>query len=564
MKRISTIVMALLMVLTMSQCKKNEETNQGETVTITLDVKGNNGAKVVVNPATGTVDFESGDKVYVGSGGKYVGFLTHNGTNFVGNITNPTEGQPLQFYFLGNVTPDETLSAGTTESCSVIISDQTEQLPVISCAASNENYVSGVTAYSAHLLNKCALVKFNVTTPSNSPICITGMKNKVTVDFGQNTVTPSMDGEGIIKLPAGSGENVEKWAILLPQEALEEGEEGSAYSEDGTCSGIRPAFSLIAENGYMAEGIPFIVNNASVPVGAINGLFTINANGDKVYFSKGNLLYKASSRTWRFAEHQYDFVGGFNNGGFNPDYQQYGNVYEGEEQCQNNLIASNYSGWIDLFGWGTSGYHYLNDQYNVNYQPWSSSTSDVNYNYNYWGYGPSTNMPSPNLTGNSANYDWGVYNPISNGGNTINQWRTLTLSEWRYVINTRITISGVRFAKAQVNYVNGVILLPDNWDNNIYNLCEPNNGNASFSSNILTISQWSILEQVGVVFLPATGGRIGTSIIYNGLSGRYWSATHIDNSCANIMCFEDNYISTDQYYSDRSTGTAVRLVQNAE
>ena len=94
MKKTSMILVVFAMVLTMTQCRKNEETNQMETVTITLNVKGNSGAKVDVNPEIGTVDFETGDMVYVGSGGKYVGFLTHNGTNFVGNITNPTEGQP--------------------------------------------------------------------------------------------------------------------------------------------------------------------------------------------------------------------------------------------------------------------------------------------------------------------------------------------------------------------------------------------------------------------------------------------------------------------------------------
>ena len=153
MKRISIILMVFALAMTMSQCKKNEEptTSNDIVVTITLDVKNNSSSKVVVNTATGTVDFETGDKIFVGSGGKYVGFLTHNGTNFSGNITNPTENQPLQFYFLGNVNPQETLFAGTTEDCSVIISDQTEHLPVISCAASNENYVSGVTAYSAQV-----------------------------------------------------------------------------------------------------------------------------------------------------------------------------------------------------------------------------------------------------------------------------------------------------------------------------------------------------------------------------------------------------------------------------
>ena len=283
MKKISMILMAFALAMMMSQCKKNEgqTTSNDEVVTITLDVKQNNGSKVVVNPNTGTVDFETGDKIYVGSGGKYVGFLTHNGTNFSGNITNPTENQPLQFYFLGNVTPQETLSAGTTEECSVIISDQTEHLPVISCAASNENYVSGLTIYSAHLLNKCALVKFNVTTPSNSPICITGMKNKVTVDFASNTLTPSQDGEGVIMLPAGSGEDVGKWAILLPQEALEEGEEGSAYSEDGVYTGTRPEIPIITENGYLMDGVEIVVVSISheyVDLGLPSGLLWATCN----------------------------------------------------------------------------------------------------------------------------------------------------------------------------------------------------------------------------------------------------------------------------------------------
>lgn len=311
MKRISTIIMALVMVMTMTQCKKNEETNQDETVTITLDVKGNNGSKVDVNTLTGTVNFETGDKVYVGSGGKYVGTLTHNGIKFIGNITNPMEGQPLQFYFLGNVTPTETLSAGTTEECSVVISDQTEHFPVISCAASYENYVSGVTSYTGHLLNKCALVKFYVTTPSNSPICITGMNNKVAVDFSQNTITPSMDGEGVIKLPAGNGENVEKWAILLPQEALEEGEEGSAYSEEGWYIGSSPAVPVIVENGYLADGIDVVLSeirqyvDLGLPSGLLWATFNVGSNtpddyGD--YFAWGETQPKS---TYNWYTYQY-------------------------------------------------------------------------------------------------------------------------------------------------------------------------------------------------------------------------------------------------------------------
>jgi len=40
-------------------------------------------------------------------------------------------------------------------------------------------------------------------------------------------------------------------------------------------------------------------------------------------------------------------------------------------------------------------------------------------------------------------------------------WQTLSGDEWEYLIKSR---SGNRFAKATVNDVKGLILLPDNWD----------------------------------------------------------------------------------------------------
>lgn len=536
--------MALVVVMTMAQCKKNNPTtpdNQNNVVTITLDVKNNNGSRVDVNTTTGTVDFETGDKVYVGSGGKYVGFLTHNGTNFVGNITNPTENQPLQFYFLGNVTPTETLSAGTTEECSVIISDQTEHLPVISCAASNENYVSGLTSYTGHLLNKCALVKFNVTTPSNSPICIAGMKNKVTVDFSQNTVTPSIDGDGVIMLPAGSGENVEKWAILLPQEALEEGEEGSIYSIYGNYSGTRPALPEIVGNEYLADGIAFTVNTSCAPVGAINGLFSLSST-QRVFFSQGNLQYQASTNTWHFADNQWDYVGSQTP----DDYGNFGGTINGSD---NNDISSTYEGWIDLFCWGTSGYNHGANCY----QPWSTSQTNTDF-YAYGSY-------TFNLNAQTGKADWG-YNPISNGGNTANQWRTLTQPEWNYIFNTRITPSGIRFAKAKVNDVNGVVLLPDDWNSNTYILNNANNIEANYSNNIISITQWAILEQSGVVFLPAAGGRLGTYVFHIGSDGHYWSATYYDSICAYLLRYSNSSLHADNYFDGRDCGFAVRLVKD--
>ena len=264
MKRFGTIVTALLVLVALTQCKKEEQptpANGSEAVTITLDLKSNGGTRVDVNSTTGEVTYQNGDVVYVASGGHYIGTLTYNGTNFTGGITDPTVGEPLHFYFLGNVAPAETLAAGITTTCSVVISDQTEHLPVIEYAPSNENYDSDATTYTAMLLNKCALVKFNVTTASEAATCITGMKNKVTLDFAENTLTHSQEGNGIITLPAGNGE---KWAILLPQEAVEAGEDGTAYSEDGAFTGTRGAVPAIRNNGYLTMGIDIMVSTPNV------------------------------------------------------------------------------------------------------------------------------------------------------------------------------------------------------------------------------------------------------------------------------------------------------------
>ena len=265
----------------------------------------------------------------------------------------------------------------------------------------------------------------------------------------------------------------------------------------------------------------------NAPQGAINGKFTINANGDQVYFSQGNLQYQASTNTWRFATNQYDYIGD-----------------------ANSYISPTYSGWIDLFGWGTSGWNCGNTYY----RPWDSNKSDPSL------YGP---PGSNNLTGSYANSDWGYYNAISNGGNQNHQWRTLTSGEWVYVFDTRSTASGIRYAKANVNNVNGVILLPDDWSASYYSLSNTNQNGASFGSNVISSTQWSTLEQYGAVFLPAAGSRRGSSVSNVGSYGYYWSASYNGSSYAYNVGFYDGGLIV-SYPNERFYGFSVRLVCPAE
>ena len=531
------IVTALLLLVALTQCDKEEQVShasEGNTVDITLNIKGNDGLRVDVNTGTGTVTYENGDKIYVVSGGKYVGTLTYNGTCFGGTITDPTVSEPLYFYFLGNVTPSETLVTGITTTCSVNISDQKERLPVIECAPSNENYVSGSTTFTAMLLNKCALVKFNVTTSSEAATCIWGMNNKVTVDFSTNSLTYGQQENGIITLPAGSGE---RWAILLPQEVLGTGVVGAAFSEDGEYKGTREAIPTIADNDYLKDGIAIIVNTeivpGEVPTGAICGKFTIKANGDQVYFSQGNLQYNKSIGKWSFMEQQYDMV---------------------ESQGQNVGIDYANQDIVSLFGWATSGW----DNGNIYYQPYN--TQDNNNCFIGYGYGPRVGgYCGYDLTGTMANADWGVYNAIVNGGFFPGLWRVLSSYEWYYLLNTRLTSSGIRYAKAEVNGINGVILLPDNWNASVYELNSANIANAHYNSNILTAENWNVMETNGAVFLPASGTRSHNIVNYVGTGGCYCSSTPYHDCETYNMHFSNTNLGVSES-AWRSIGCSVRLV----
>lgn len=304
----------------------------------------------------------------------------------------------------------------------------------------------------------------------------------------------------------------------------------------GAISKFYPGHCYLYKSNRME---PVSLSFFKAPTGAINGIFSVS-DSTQVCFSRGNLQYQASSNTWRFAEYQWDYIG-----------------------SDNSNISSDYDGWIDLFGWGTSGYHDTLDLYNVNYQPWSSSMSQVNGSYNYYGYGPSLNMTDLDFTGTSVKYDWGVYNPISNGGNKVNLWRTLTQTEWSYLFNIRATSSGIRYAKAQVNNVNGVILIPDDWNEAIYSLNNANTSDASFDSNIISASQWTTLENAGAVFLSTAGNRSGTSVNAVGIRGLYWSASYSSVFSSRFVYFGNSFLYSNSNLG-RYYGFAVRLVCNVE
>ena len=231
------------------------------------------------------------------------------------------------------------------------------------------------------------------------------------------------------------------------------------------------------------------------------------SDSKQVTFSKGNLQYHPANKKWRFAENQTDYIGD-----------------------ANSNCSSTYNGWIDLFGW---------------------STSSTNF-------GVSTSTSSSDYSGTFV--DWGT-NMI--GNDAPNAWRTLTFDEWYYLCWKRPNYSEL-CGVAQVNGVNGLILLPDNWT------CP---AGVSFKSGFhsdysvdaygqyqtFTADQWLKLESAGAVFLPAAG-RYGSSVNGVQLYGYYWSATE----CYSYRAYCLYFGSVEAYMggSLRDDGLSVRLVKD--
>lgn len=199
------------------------------------------------------------------------------------------------------------------------------------------------------------------------------------------------------------------------------------------------------------------------------GVFSVGS-GNYINFSPGNLQYHAQNKRWRFAPEQYEYIG------------------DG-----NRNISSSYNGWIDLFGWGTGN------------APTRYSTDESSYKtFIDWG----GNM----IWDDNLLYEAGT-------------WRTLTTSEWEYLLSKRSNASSL-IGIAQVAGTNGLILLPDDWECPDGITFNSGFGSSYSSVNTYNASKWAILESAGAIFLPAGGYRSKYSLYDVQQYGDYWTATY--------------------------------------
>ncbi len=519
MKKLSTIIMALALVLGMSQCKKQETPtngNGGEKVHITLNVNNgeslavnvnDNGGKHAVAPSLGVIQFTDGDKLYVGNNGHYVGYLQYvvdqSGRRFDGYIdgTACSTSDYLHFYFLGGKGPDVTTISGNPGSFTINISEQQDVLPVLCYGASSQFYGES-SKYTAVLEYKCALVRFNLKNNVFDDVTLSNVLTEATINFANNAITPTTT-KGDITLYGEDGVVTHRWGILLPGTDLshtthpdllwQEGSGDMPTVDNNTFvnAGGTQGFQLL-NPPYPAPYYTLAVHNSNSGANNKLSVFSVSPT-KKVYFSRANLMYKPAQNQWGFHANQVDECSTTlrNNDG---SVQQ--------SKYQNTTVHYGNATDMDRFTWGYR---------NVTAQAGSDCVT------------------GDNDLSVERGTDWGCVFKIGGTwevdmpepGNT--HWRTLTASEWKYLTlqrsGNRFMMVTFRHTSPVADYSYGLLLFPDNFVfptglTSLFNASNCNKTDKYYIIDNIRTGTWNEsnsnmykLLAAGAVFLPGVGLR---------------------------------------------------------
>ena len=248
-----------------------------------------------------------------------------------------------------------------------------------------------------------------------------------------------------------------------------------------------------------------------------------------------------STWSWGFATNPWDYNGN--------------SLYFNRRVSGDGTVAYNdVSGTVDLFGWvGASN------------TTWGGELGTT-LNAAMYGISNSKTLNSTDTYGNDANEtlksDW---------GNTIVDeytWRTLTITEWVYMLTSRTsgsTVNGIsraRYVLAQINTdgtaVNGLIIFPNgititnseatSWSS-INGGVQGSFGEYPWSNATkCTSAQWTALASKGCVFLPSAGCRNNQDVYWYNDACYYWSST--PNGTNQAL-----FLHIDRHYGVLETGT---------
>lgn len=502
-KQINTlcIVAALLVAgaaTTTSCTKEAESAPAGGTYTMTVEATKGPASKQLTEEADGSISasWAEGENVYVKKGYTWAtGTLQplQNGAtatlqgSLSGVTINAEDELTLQFPKSG--TPSYLDQQGTLADIAANFDYATATVTVNSVDASGN-----ITASAANFVNQQAIIKFTLRDGNgNNPV------NPVMLHISDGTHEASvrnLDNTSNVVYVAFPAAAAAK-NITLTAYTLTAGNTVTKYTKTQS--------SVTLTNGqfynievHMAEAAA-----PTAPADAIGGLFSVSSN-QMAFFAKGNLqavftnpdndATTEDAHNWQFATHQWDFAGN-GNGSANTSIDGTNSVSQ--------------AGTVDLFNWVGN----------------LKSTPAFGIN----------KASANQLRGSSLQDDWGNVG----GAIAADTWTTPTDADWDYVCNKRTTLTGIRYAKANVAGVDGVILLPDNWLEAYYSLASTNDANAAYADNEISENTWeNSLEAHGAVFLPCTG-YMNADLSWASDNTYYQSSTSNANTSAYALKLSD-------------------------
>lgn len=223
---------------------------------------------------------------------------------------------------------------------------------------------------------------------------------------------------------------------------------------------------------------------------APDGAFSTSASS-KCNIAPGNLQYHCKDNRWRFAPNQNDTVGE-----------------------DNAYMSPDYDGWIDLFGYGASGWY----SGAAAYQPYSTSTTESDY-------------ISHDLKDAYARADWGMY--ASRGDANDVEAMSVTVTE----SNGTYTVTNPTHTPAQV------AALIQSGKTVIANVI---NSDGTRSQMLGTADSGGVLFSVTLV--SPLGGYVGI-ILYGDISNGTW-AYMTDSTLNTVEDKTETHFVTDSQYND--------------
>lgn len=500
-KYLKLYILAGLSLLSLVGCQKD---GQGVTLKAKISPVANGTDKLYIDGFS--TYWTSGDAVFVNDQSGCAVSINNDGSAIIQGVTSSSSYAAV---YPSSIVTSASVSAGsqvniTLPATQVYSQVDGKQIVSVPMAA----YTTGTTLDFANL---CSVVKVEVTNSTGAAFSLNSISitasgarlsgaGVLTINGSTSSLAMSGDANSSVSLSFGTSPyelsaNARKsFYLVLP-----------AFDQTGldivlsTPSGEYSYQKTNSLPANMIAQLALTVDAAQEP--PMSGEFTINDTGGKVKFALGNLQYSTNGThatadgnyttgTWRFAEHQYD---------------------------------ASASGWTCSFQWGTSGY---NGRY------------------------PGNTTVVPDMR---VNYDWGKYNAISNGGNTVGYWRTLTWGEWDFLLHTRQTTQWNRkFILCTVNGVSGVLLFPDGCDTyptgQYINSSTFNNPTIAYTRCQLSVEQFQQYEEAGCVFLPACSYGYWTFSKGDNDDERVSIGLNLRSSGSNFPRFSYRYNSSGPFY----------------